>query len=85
MDVSYRSGGRWRRGAGERHDLLDGEAQLEAVKRVADADLALDLGVGQSRHDGTALHISTARRYVPRRHPDPQLREHNNNNNNTGQ
>ena len=71
----YRSGGGRGRGAGEGHDLLDGEPQLEAVQRVADANLTLDLRVRQRRHDGTTLHVGTARRHVPRWHAHPQLAE----------
>lgn len=59
--------------AGEGHHLLDGQPQFEAVKRVTDADLPLDLGVGQGRHDGAALHVGSARRHVPGRHSQPQL------------
>lgn len=69
----YRSGGGRGRRAGEGHDFLDGEAQLEAVQRVADSDFSLDLRVRQCRHDGPALHVGSARRYVPSRHAHPQL------------
>lgn len=41
----YRSGSEWCRGAGERDHLLDGQAELESVQRVADANLPLDLRV----------------------------------------
>ena len=47
----HRSGpGRGRGGgAGQGHDLLDLQAQLQPMRRVADADLTLDLRVtGQS-------------------------------------
>ena len=53
----YRSGGERCRGAGEGHHLLDGQPQFEAVKRVTDANLPLDLCVGQVGHDGPALNI----------------------------
>ena len=42
---THGSGGGWCGGAGEGHHLLDGQAQLEAVQGVADADLPLDLRV----------------------------------------
>jgi len=73
LHVPYRSGGGRGRGAGEGHDLLDGQAQLEAVQGVADADLPLDLCVRQRRHDGATLHVGPARCHVPRRHAHPQL------------
>ena len=43
------------------------------MQRVADADLPLDLRVRQRRHDGAALHVGPARRYVPGGHAQPQL------------
>lgn len=62
-----------RRWAGERHHLLDGKPQLEAVQGVADADLPLDLRVRQVGHDGAALHVGATRRHVPGGHAHPQL------------
>ena len=59
------AGGGGGRGRGEAHHLLYGEPQLEAVQRVADADLPLDLGVGQRGHDGAGLHVGATRRHVP--------------------
>ena len=53
------------RGRGEAHHLLDGQPQLEPVQRVADPDLALDLGVGERRHDGARLDICPARSNIP--------------------
>lgn len=61
------------RGAGERDHLLDGQTQFEAVQWVADADLSLDLGVRQGRHDGPAFYVGTTRCDVPCWHPQPQL------------
>lgn len=66
------SAGRRRR-AGEGHHLLDGQPQFEAVKRVTDADLPLDLRVRQVCHDGAALHVGTTSCDVPGRHTNPQL------------
>lgn len=73
--LSHRTGAGRRRRAGEGHHLLDGQPQLEAVKRVADADLPLDLGVRQVGHDGAALHVGAAGSDVPGGHPHPQLEE----------
>ena len=58
-------GGGGGRGRGEGHHLLDGQPQLEPVQRVADPDLALDLGVGERGHDGARLDIGPARRHIP--------------------
>lgn len=69
----YRSGSEWCRGAGEGDHLLDGQAQFEAVQRVADANLSLDLCVGQRRHDGSALHVGATGCHIPGWHPHPQL------------
>ena len=63
------AGGGGGRGRGEADHLLDGEPQLEAVQRVADADLALDLGVGQRGHDGAGLHVGATRSHVPAQGP----------------
>ena len=63
------AGGGGGRGRGEADHLLDGEPQLEAVQRVADADLALDLGVGQRGHDGAGLHVGATRGHVPAQGP----------------
>lgn len=70
---TYRPGRGGRRRAGQGHDLLDGEAQLQPVQRVADADLPLDLRVRQGGHDGPAFHIGPASGHVPGRHPHPEL------------
>lgn len=68
----WASAGR-RGGTGEGNHFLDGQAELEPVQGVADADLSLDLRVWQISHDGAALYVSATRCHVPRRHPDPQL------------
>lgn len=60
-------------GAGEGHHLLDGQPQFEAVQRVTDADLPLDLCVRQVGHDGAALHVGTTGCHVPGWHSHPQL------------
>lgn len=65
------AGGCW--GTRQGHHFLDGQAELEPVQRVADANLPLNLCVWQICHDSAALYIGTARCHVPRRHPDPQL------------
>lgn len=52
---------------------MDGEAQLEPVQRVADANLPLDLCVRQVGHDGTALDVGPAGGHIPCRHAYPQL------------
>lgn len=70
---TYRPGRGGRRRAGQGHDLLDGEAQLQPVQRVADADLPLDLRVRQGGHDGPAFHVGPASGHVPGRHPHPEL------------
>lgn len=66
------SAGRGRR-AGEGYHLLDGQTQFEPVQRVADANLPLDLCVGQVGHDRTALYICTAGSNIPGWHSHPQL------------
>ncbi len=63
------------RGAGQGHHLLNGQSQFEAVQRVTDADLSLDLCVWQVSHDGSTLHVSTTGSHVPCRHAHPQLKE----------
>lgn len=65
------AGGGW--GTRQGHHLLDGQAELEPVQRVADANLPLNLCVWQICHDGAALYVGTACCHVPRRHADPQL------------
>lgn len=65
------AGGCW--GAREGHHFLDGQAELEPMQRVADANLPLNLCVWQIGHDCAALYVGTACGHVPRRHPDPQL------------
>lgn len=70
---THGSGGGGGRRAGKRDHFLDGQTKLEPVQRVADADLPLDLRVGQGRHDGAALHVGSARRHVPGWHSQPQL------------
>ena len=50
-----------RRGAGQRHHLLNGQPQLEPVQRVADPDLTLDLGVcARWVHTGLATNNSVS-------------------------
>ena len=55
----HRSGRGRGGGAGQGHDLLDRQPQLQQVQRVADADLTLDLHVQQGRHDDAALHVGS--------------------------
>lgn len=55
----HRSGRGRGGGAGQGHDLLDRQPQLQQVQRVADADLTLDLRVQQGRHDDAALHVGS--------------------------
>lgn len=43
------------------------------MQRVADANLPLNLCVGQIGHDCAALDVGTTRSHIPRGHPDPQL------------
>ena len=71
--AAYRSGRGRGGGAGQGHDLLDGQPQLQPVQRVADADLTLDLRVRQGGHDGAALHVGSASSHVPGWHPNPEL------------
>lgn len=73
VSESHRASAGWGRRAGEGHHLLDGQPQFEAVQRVADADLPLDLRVGQVGHDRAALHVGTACGDVPSWHSHPQL------------
>ncbi len=63
------------RGAGQGHHLLNGQSQFEAVQRVTDADLSLDLCVWQVSHDGSTLHVCTTGSHVPCRHAHPKLKE----------
>lgn len=60
-------------GTRQGHHFLDGQAELEPVQRVADANLPLNLCVWQICHDGATLYVGTACCHVPCRHPDPQL------------
>ena len=73
MCESHRASAGRGRGAGEGDHLLDGQPQFEAVKRVTDADLPLDLCIRQVGHDGAALHVGATGCDVPGRHPHPQL------------
>ena len=43
------------------------------MEGVADANLALDLLVGQCRHDGATLDVSSTGGDIPRWHTYPQL------------
>lgn len=72
-ELPYRPWGGRGRGAGQGHDFLDGQAELEPVQGIADADLPLDFRVRQGWHDSTAFHIGSARSHVPGWHPHPQL------------
>lgn len=70
---AHRASAGWGRRAGEGHHLLDGQPQFEAVQRVTDADLPLDLCVGQVGHDGAALDVCTTGGDIPGWHSYPQL------------
>lgn len=71
--MPYRASAGWGRGASKGHHLLDSQSQFEAVKRVTDANLSLDLCVRQVGHDGAALDIGATGCDVPGRHSHPQL------------
>ena len=63
----------WCRRAGEADHLVDGEAEFEAMERIADSNLPLDLGIRESRHDSTRFNIRTTGSNVPGRHTYPKL------------
>lgn len=69
----YRPWGGRGRGAGQGHDFLDGQAELEPVQGIADANFPLDFRVRQGWHDSTTFHIGSAGSHVPGWHPHPQL------------
>ena len=69
----HRSGRGRGGGAGQGHDLLDRQAQLQQVQRVADADLTLDLHVQQGRHDDRRSSRWLTSSHVPGWHPDSEL------------
>ena len=54
-------------------DLLNGESELESVKRIGDTDFPLNFRVRERGHDGAAFDVGSTGGHVPSGHPHPQL------------
>lgn len=71
--LTYRAGGFWGGGTGQADHLLYGQPQFEAVQRVTDPYLPLDLLVRQRRHYCTTFDVGSASGHIPCWHTHPQL------------